>query len=280
MANNKTELPEPPEQRPWGPRRLLHRYRFHFPGNAAGMRFFLAHIHQRTAPMPLFLLLSAAALVALDITQVDARHYVESQRDLFLAINGSLAAHPFFWLNVTQLGDALVLFPLLSFLLFKSPRAWAALFATAPIAGIFSSLAKSHFAVPRPAAVLTPDQIAIAGPVLTAHNSLPSGHTITILFCILANTRVEPYALMKKGSGLHKKARPESDRAVELHSLMKRDQDMCLWRLLLEKERSLIDNKISKALFKIKMVVDLLRIEYRYLLRTLHMMGVRNLRDI
>jgi len=144
------------------------------------MRFLLAHIRQRTAPTPLFLLLSAAALIALDITQVDAHHYVESQRDLFLAINGALAAHPFFWLNVTQLGDALVLFPLLSFLLFKSPRAWAALFATAPIAGIFSSLAKSHFAVPRPAAVLTPDQIAIAGPVLTAHNSLPSGHTITI----------------------------------------------------------------------------------------------------
>ncbi len=144
------------------------------------MRFLLAHIRQRTTPMPLFLLLAAAALIALDIIQIDPRSYVDSQRDLFIRINGALAAHPSFWLNVTQLGDALILFPLLSFLLFKSPRAWAALFAAAPIAGIFSSVAKAHFAVPRPAAVLTPDQISIAGPMLTAHTSLPSGHTITI----------------------------------------------------------------------------------------------------
>ena len=108
------------------------------------------------------------------------------QTDWFLAINHYLSKLPVFWLNVTSVGDALVIFPLLSFLIIIYPQAWAALFGALPFATLLSVAGKKIFAVPRPAAVLDHNLFTIVGDTLTAHNSLPSGHTITVFAAVTA----------------------------------------------------------------------------------------------
>ncbi len=107
--------------------------------------------------------------------------YWTIQSDWFLAANHAFGALPAgFWSHLTLLGDGAVLLCLGSVLLLWRPQAWAAMLASAPVAALISSTAKHLFAIPRPAAVLDHEAFTIIGPTLTAHNSLPSGHTITV----------------------------------------------------------------------------------------------------
>jgi len=112
---------------------------------------------------------------------IQPQAYTANQINLFLQINHVLAqAGNVFWLNITTLGDALLLFPLLSFLVIKYPRAWAAFFGAIPLSTLLSRATKAYFSMPRPAAVIDTDKINIIGETLRGHSSLPSGHTITI----------------------------------------------------------------------------------------------------
>lgn len=105
--------------------------------------------------------------------------YYEIQINLFIWLNHLLSDWPWFWSNITEIGNAFVFIPLVSYLLIRQPQAWAALFGAVPLSSIFSIVGKYLTAVPRPAAVLPHDQFHILGKVLASHNSFPSGHSIT-----------------------------------------------------------------------------------------------------
>jgi membrane-associated phospholipid phosphatase len=117
----------------------------------------------------------------------DLSDYGALQRDWFITINHALASAPGqIWSNLTLLGDGAVLLALLSPLILWRPQAWGAMLGAAPFAGALSATAKHWFAMPRPAAVLDPQQINVIGDALTAHNSLPSGHALTIFTGLIA----------------------------------------------------------------------------------------------
>ncbi len=119
--------------------------------------------------------------------QFDRAGYCALQRDAFLTLNTTLNAWPAaLWTNLTQFGDAAVLIPLLSPIILWRPQAMAAALAAAPVASVFSVTLKHLMAVPRPAAYLDPDQFIILGRTLKAHNSLPSGHSLTIFTGVIA----------------------------------------------------------------------------------------------
>ena len=83
-----------------------------------------------------------------------------------------------FWAMATVCGSGLGAFALLSLALRRHPFWVAAALAAAPIAGAYSNIIKRVIALPRPAAVLAPDQIHIVGETLRS-NSFPSGHSVT-----------------------------------------------------------------------------------------------------
>ena len=132
-------------------------------------------------PSVLSLLFVFAAVLFFSVNRAD---YVNIQKDEFLFINHFLISDSKLWLNITQLGDAMVLFPILSLFIPKFPQIWAALFAAVPLTTLLSIGGKNLFHTPRPAAVLDHNLFNIMGNVLTAHNSLPSGHTVTIFAAI------------------------------------------------------------------------------------------------
>ncbi len=133
-----------------------------------------------TTLIGLLILLGAIVFYGMNPSQ-----YASKQTSLFLSINHLLAnAGNLFWQNITALGDGLLLFPLLSFLILKNIRAWAAFFGAIPMSTFLSHAAKAFFAMPRPAAIIEHDHINIIGHALTGATSLPSGHTITIFTTI------------------------------------------------------------------------------------------------
>ena len=118
---------------------------------------------------------------------LEANGYTDCQKSSFLLLNHSLQLVPsIIWQNITYLGNTIVLIPLLSFLCIVNPRIWASFFGSIPAAILLSHLGKKYFAIPRPAAVIDGNLINIIGDKLTAHTSLPSGHTITIFTAIFA----------------------------------------------------------------------------------------------
>lgn len=134
-------------------------------------------------PIVIFLM---CALV-LSSLALDKEAYVASQLTIFLKINKLLQFTPQeFWHNVTYLGDALILVPLLSFICLINKQAWAAMFGAVPLALAMSHLGKAYFAIPRPAAILDHQQFTIIGNTLAANTSFPSGHTITIFTAVFA----------------------------------------------------------------------------------------------
>jgi membrane-associated phospholipid phosphatase len=118
------------------------------------------------------------------------------QQDWFYALNHSLSAWPeLLWSNFTLAGDATVLLLILSPLLIFYKRAWFAMLGAVPAAAVFTVVGKYLAAMPRPAAVLEHDQFTIIGDILTRHNSLPSGHAITVFagaIAILATITPHP----------------------------------------------------------------------------------------
>lgn len=133
-----------------------------------------------------FLLLLLSIAVGIGFYGIDKDYYTSTQVDIFLEINRILSGGGDFWLNVTALGDALILFPLFSFFIFKNTQAWAAFFGAIPLSAILSHSGKALFSVSRPAAIIDTDKFTVIGDLLRGATSLPSGHTITIFAMVSA----------------------------------------------------------------------------------------------
>ena len=119
-------------------------------------------------------------------TQASSSAAVLADRTLFTAINRMAIQWPAAaWSILTTLGDASVLFALLSPLLLTRPQALLALLAAVPLGGLFSVLLKRLFDAPRPAALLDAAQFHLIGPLLSNH-SFPSGHTISAFAAAVA----------------------------------------------------------------------------------------------
>ncbi len=130
-------------------------------------------------------LISLVAIFVFLLAQEGNFHsvYTSIQQDFFLYLNKELSAYPRFEWNITQLGDALVGFSLLSILLYYAPRYWFALINASLLSLITSAVLKSLFLMPRPASVLAKGDFTIIGKELFT-KSLPSGHSMTIFIFI------------------------------------------------------------------------------------------------
>lgn len=106
--------------------------------------------------------------------------YIEIQRHCFFFLNAALSKFPLTEYNLTQFGDALIFLSLLSILIPYAPKLWEYLIPACLISAIATGLLKHLFAVPRPAAVFDNNCFVIIGKTLTGHNSLPSGHAVSI----------------------------------------------------------------------------------------------------
>jgi membrane-associated phospholipid phosphatase len=130
------------------------------------------------------------------------------QRELFLQINYWAAQFsPALWSGLTLLGEAGVLFALMSPLLLWRSQWLFAVMAAVPVGGLLSVTLKTMFDAPRPASLIAPDLIRVTGPLL--HNvSFPSGHSITAFAAALAvyqvaqTTRAPAWQKFATGVGL------------------------------------------------------------------------------
>ncbi len=107
--------------------------------------------------------------------------YVGCQKDLFLLLNEKLSLYPNFEFNITQLGDAQIIYPFIFVSIFYTPKLWQALLTSSIIALVVSAISKSIFAIPRPAAMLDNHTFVIVGKRIKGLTSLPSGHSITAI---------------------------------------------------------------------------------------------------
>lgn len=110
--------------------------------------------------------------------------YAQIQKDSFFFINHILGHYPGLQYNLTQLGDALIFLSFLSIFLVYNPKVYESLLSGLLVSFIFSRVLKNIFAVPRPAAMFNHNSFIIVGKTLSGHNSLPSGHAITV-FAVL-----------------------------------------------------------------------------------------------
>ncbi len=129
--------------------------------------------------VPLFIL-SAIAFFLYTKNALSVIKYIDVQKDYFYYINSKLSVFPHLMFNLTQLGDAFIFLSVVSFLVIYAPKVWEALLSASIISALFTNVLKKLFEVPRPAAILDPSTFTIIGEKLTGHNSLPSGHSITI----------------------------------------------------------------------------------------------------
>lgn len=131
-----------------------------------------------------FLLLLALVVFLYSKNSLSVLNYVGIQKNYFFLINAQLSQFPCLMYNLTQFGDALIFFSLLSPLLIYTPKIWEALISGSIVSLILSKVLKDFFAVPRPAQIYDITNFKIIGEKLIGYNSLPSGHSITI-FCTL-----------------------------------------------------------------------------------------------
>ncbi len=113
------------------------------------------------------------------------------QLELFLAINRWSRQFPVaLWSFVTLLGEADVLFCLLSPLLLWRPQMMVAVLAAVPLGGLLSVTLKALFQAPRPTTVIDPGQFNVIG-IALGNASFPSGHTISAFAAALALVLVQ-----------------------------------------------------------------------------------------
>jgi len=143
--------------------------------------------------LPLFLLI-AIVLFLYSKGALCTDKYIQIQKSSFFFINSHLGQYPNLEYNLTQLGDALIFLSFFSILILYVPKIWEALLSSLLVSILLTCPLKSVFKVPRPDAAFNSDTIIIVGKALCGHNSLPSGHSITV-FTILT---VLLFALMPK----------------------------------------------------------------------------------
>lgn len=133
--------------------------------------------------LPAFLLVALVLfLCAQDALSGDK--YIQIQKDSFFFMNDQLGQYPNIQYNLTQLGDEEIFLSFLSIFIIYAPEIWESLISVSLVTVIFSSGLKKIFHVPRPAEVFDENSFVIVGKTLHGHNSLPSGHSITV-FAIL-----------------------------------------------------------------------------------------------
>lgn len=129
---------------------------------------------------PLICLLSLTlTLLWLTGGDINRTSYWSTQLTWFATISEALYPWRVFFDNVTQLGDALILLPIISLLLVWRPQVWAGFFGAIPLGVLLSVGGKYLAAIPRPGAVLDPAIYTAVGG-MKGYHSFPSGHTITI----------------------------------------------------------------------------------------------------
>ncbi|MGJ1446499.1 phosphatase PAP2 family protein [Sphingobacterium spiritivorum] len=106
--------------------------------------------------------------------------YIAIQKSSFYLINSKLSQFPGIEYNLTQFGDALICLSLLAVFFVFAPKLWEALIVSSIVSCLYSGILKKIFSIPRPAAVFDITSFVIIGKTLTGHNSLPSGHSITV----------------------------------------------------------------------------------------------------
>jgi membrane-associated phospholipid phosphatase len=102
-----------------------------------------------------------------------------ADRAAFLSLNH--AGHtlgPLFWLHLTMLGDGAVALALVLPCIRRAPQCFWAALAAGIFAALWTQLTKQVIDMPRPLAVLPPDQFFQSGPAYR-QVSFPSGHAAT-----------------------------------------------------------------------------------------------------
>lgn len=143
---------------------------------------------------PIFILVSFIIYFSLQGGSSFTDNYINSQKGSFFFINSQLSIYPNLEYNLTQLGDALVIFPFVFIFLFLAPKFWQAMISSSIITLITSAVLKSIFAVPRPAAMLDINTFTVIGRPNILHTSFPSGHSMTAFMVIT----ILLYAFMPK----------------------------------------------------------------------------------
>ncbi len=148
---------------------------------------------------PMMLLFITNTIILLSIEPQSMRElYYASQIEWFKSLNHGLNQLPnYVWSNVTQLGEAMVLLPLVFLCTLSNRKAWQAIIYTTPAAGLLSVTLKRLTSMPRPAAIIDHSEMTIIGKTLIGQTSLPSGHTITVFAASIA-VLMSLYPSMKK----------------------------------------------------------------------------------
>lgn len=129
------------------------------------------------APLTVLFLLFCF-FVIIDHDHQNIQYYIAIQKNIFINLNQHLSHYKILETNLTQLGDALIAFPLLTIFILYAPRLWEAIITSSLISLAICAFLKKLFGVPRPAAVLDHDCFVIIGKALFGKNSTPSGHSI------------------------------------------------------------------------------------------------------
>jgi len=139
--------------------------------------------------LPFFLLITIALILKiLGVWNIEG--YIMFQEPAFFHINHLMGQYATLMYNLTQMGDALIFLSLISIFIINKPILCEALVSGLLVSLLASTLLKSIFSVPRPAAVFDHNDFIIVGKVLSGHNSLPSGHSMTafVILTILMYT--------------------------------------------------------------------------------------------
>lgn len=145
----------------------------------------ISNIKLRLLILPILLLIGIVVIL-LKEESLSVVGYSNIQKDSFLYINSVLSKAPNLQHNLTQLGDILISFSLLSIFILYAPKFWEILLTSAILSLLVSASLKKIFAVPRPAAVFNNDSFTIIGRTLKGHTSLPSGHSIATFVVLTA----------------------------------------------------------------------------------------------
>lgn len=111
---------------------------------------------------------------------LNAKDYVNIQKNAFLYLNHFLGQFTQFENNITQLGDASIILSFVIIFLVLAPKIWESLLSASLVSLFFSRILKSIFWVPRPSQIYDESNIIIIGKKAVGFSSLPSGHAITI----------------------------------------------------------------------------------------------------
>ncbi|MGV6829509.1 MAG: phosphatase PAP2 family protein [Flavobacteriales bacterium] len=97
-------------------------------------------------------------------------------------MNHFLSQFPDLEINLTQLGDVLISFSLLSIFIFYASNLWKALINAGVLSLILTVFFKFLFKVPRPSAIIDTPFFNVIGKTQCGNSSFPSGHSISIFF--------------------------------------------------------------------------------------------------